>query len=343
MSARSGDNVPEQLYGEISKTIEQYRSIAYRAVNSAMVKAYWEIGRLIVEQEQKGMGRAEYGRKLLKGLSSRLTLAYGKGFDDSNLRNTRLFYLRFPICDALRHELTWTHYRLIIRVEENEARDFYVNESIAGNWSTRQLERQINTAYYERMLLTNKGNRQSLRKATENDPVAPKQFIKDPYILEFLQLGANHKLYEKDLEQGLINKLQEFLMELGKGFSFVGRQYRIIAEDEHFYIDLVFYNYLLKCFLLVDLKAGKLTHQDIGQMDFYVRYFEDQVRQENDNPTIGLILCAEKNQALAKYSLLNDSKQIFASKYKLYLPTEEELQRELQKERELLEIEKGLN
>jgi predicted nuclease of restriction endonuclease-like (RecB) superfamily len=343
MSARNGGNVPEQLYGEISKTIEQYRSIAYRAVNSAMVKAYWEIGRLIVEQEQKGMGRAEYGKRLIKSLSARLAPRYGKGFDGSNLWNMRLFYQCFQKFDALRRELTWTHYRLIIKVQTEKIRDFYVKESIAGNWSTRQLERQINTAYYERMLLTNKGNRQSLRKAIENDPVAPKQFIKDPYILEFLQLSVNHKLYEKDLEQGLIDKLQEFLMELGKGFSFVGRQYRITAEDEHFYIDLVFYNYLLKCFLLVDLKAGKLAHQDIGQMDFYVRYFEDQVRQGNDNPTIGLILCAEKNQALAKYSLLNDSKQIFASKYKLYLPTEEELQRELQKERELLEIEKGLN
>jgi predicted nuclease of restriction endonuclease-like (RecB) superfamily len=343
MSARNGDNVPEQLYGEISKTIEQYRSIAYRAVNSAMVKAYWEIGRLIVEQEQKGMGRATYGKRLIKSLSARLASHYGKGFDTSNLWKMRLFYAQFQKVGALRLELTWTHYRLIIRVEITQARDFYVKEAIAGNWSTRQLERQINTAYYERMLLTNKDNRQSLRKALENDPMTPKQFIKDPYILEFLQLGANHKLYEKDLEQGLINKLQEFLMELGKGFSFVGRQYRITAEEEHFYIDLVFYNYLLKCFLLVDLKAGKLTHQHIGQMNFYVRYFEDQVRQENDNPTIGLILCAEKNQALAKYSLLNDSNQIFASKYKLYLPTEEELQRELQKERELLEIEKGLN
>jgi predicted nuclease of restriction endonuclease-like (RecB) superfamily len=264
MAELNGDNVQEQLYGEISKTIEQYRNNAYRAVNSAMVKSYWEIGRLIVEQELKGAGRAEYGKELFVNLADRLKFKYGKGYTETNLKYMRQFFMLFPIRHALRDELTWTHYRLIIRVETSHARDFYINEAIAGNWSTRQLERQINSAFRERMLLTNKKNRQQLRKAIQNDLEEPTKFIKDPYVLEFLQFSPNQKLYEKDLEQGLIDKLQEFLMELGKGFSFVGRQYRITAEDKHFYLDLVFYNYILKCFLLVDLKAGKLTHQDTG-------------------------------------------------------------------------------
>ena len=333
MAKRKVESSKEQLFSKISKTIDLYRESAYRAVNSAMVKAYWEIGRLIVEEELNGSERADYGKQLIKTLSVRLTTSFGKGFDASNLWKMRVFYQQFQKVGAVRLELTWTHYRLIIRVEDEAARCFYVNEAVAGKWSTRQLERQINSSYFERCLLSNNKGRFAVKKEVFDikDNQEAIDIIKDPYILEFLDLKAHHKFYEKDLEQGLINKLQDFLMELGKGFSFVGRQYRISVEDEHYYVDLVFYNFLLKCFLLVDLKTGKLSHQDIGQMDFYVRYFEDQVRQKNDNPTIGLILCAEKNQALAKYSLLNDSKQVFASKYKLYLPTEEELQMALLK------------
>lgn len=256
----------------------------------------------------------------------------------------RQFYSTFEKSHALRGELSWTHYRLLLKVGKGAARKFYMEECTDCNWSTRTLERQINSLYYERMLMSGKEHRPSVKEEAESkkEEMQAKDIIKDPYVLEFLDLRANQKLYEKELEQGLIDKLQEFLLELGKGFSFVGRQHRISAEDEHFYVDLVFYNYILKCFLLVDLKTGKLTHQDIGQMDMYVRYFEDRVRQENDNPTIGLILCAEKNRALAKYSLLNNSKQIFASKYKTCLPTEEELQREIERERKEIETEKGL-
>ena len=332
------------LFEAVKNVIDQYRTTAYRTVNTLMVKTYWEIGRYIFEEEQKGKGRADYGSYLIRELSKRLTVTYGKGFDERNLIYMRQFYKIWPITNAVRSQLSWTHYRLILKVEDEKARSFYLQEAIDCNWSTRTLERQINSMYYNRMLLSKTAGKSLVKAEAENNkiPAQATDLIKDHYLLEFLDLKPNNQFYEKELEQGLINKLQEFLLELGKGFSFVSRQYRISAEDEHFYVDLVFYNYILKCFLLIDLKTGKLTHQDIGQMDMYVRFFEAEVRQKNDNPTIGLILCAEKNKAIAKYSLLNDSKQIFAAKYKLYLPSEEELVRELEKERERVEIEKKL-
>lgn len=254
------------------------------------------------------------------------------------------FSPRFFIPNTLRQELSWTHYRLLMRVENAEARNYYMNEAAQQNWSTRVLERQINTLYFERLLSSK--NKQALIQKTEeeanlNQP-AILDFVKDPYILEFLQLLPNATLYEKELETELLNKLQLFLLELGKGFSFVARQKRISAEGEHFYIDLVFYNYILKCFVLVDLKVGKLSHQDIGQMDLYVRYYEDQIKQESDNPTIGLILCSEKNETIVKYSVLKESKHLFASKYKLFLPTEKELIAELNAELEQLKYKKLL-
>lgn len=335
----------ETLYDTIKQIIEEGKNNAYRAVNFAMVKTYWHIGKLIVEEEQSGKQRAEYGEALLKELSKRLTKEYGKGFDASNLRNIRQFYKNFPKRDALRHELSWTHYRLIMRIEREDAKAFYMKEAIECNWSTRTLERQVNSLYFERMVMTKQEEGKKLVKAeaeTKKVPMQAKDIIKDPYVLEFLDLKENKKFSESELEQGLIDKLQEFLLELGKGFSFVGRQYRMSAEDTHFYIDLVFYNYILKCFLLVDLKAGELTHQDVGQMDMYVRMFEDLIKPEGDNPTIGLILCAEKNKTVAKYSVLNGSKQIFASKYKTYLPTERQLKEEIAREREVIEMEKRL-
>jgi predicted nuclease of restriction endonuclease-like (RecB) superfamily len=243
---------------------------------------------------------------------------------------------------ALRRELSWTHYRLLMRVEDEAARNYYMNEAADQNWSTRTLERQINSLYFQRLLSSK--NKQSLIEtaATENQEDKPTifDFVKDPYILEFLQLQPNATLYERELETELLNKLQLFLLELGKGFSFVARQKRISADNEHFYIDLVFYNYILKCFILVDLKVGKLSHQDIGQMDLYVRYYEDQIKQDSDNPTIGLILCTEKNETIVKYSVLKESTQIFASKYKLYLPSEKELIDELNAELEQLKNKK---
>ncbi len=280
----------------------------------------------------------------MQNLAGRLTVDFGKGFDESNLRNMRKFYLIFPKRDALRPELSWTHYSLLMRIENDDAREFYIQETIEGNWSTRQLDRQINSLYFERMLLTRKEGRALVKKEVEDkkEEMQPSQIIKDPYVLEFLDLKANTNFYEKKLEQALIDKLQEFLLELGKGFSFVRRQYRISSEGNHFYVDLVFYNYILKFFLLIDLKSGELNHQDIGQMDFYVRFFEDQVKQESDNSSIGLILCTEKDNTIVKYSVLSEGKQIFASKYKLYLPDEEALKEEIKRERDLLEREQNL-
>ncbi len=328
----------DTTYQNIRAILEKARSTAYRAVNFAMVHAYWEVGRIIVEEEQRGAERAEYGKGLIKELSIRLTKDYGRGFDESNLRNMRLFYQTFPNCDALRHELSWTHYRLLFRIEKGEARNFYMLESVKNNWSTRELERQINSLLYERLALS-KDREKVLELSTKGQVIQePADIIKDPYVLEFLDLKESRNFLEKDLEHALIDKLQAFLLELGKGFSFVARQRRITVDGDHYYIDLVFYNYILKCFVLIDLKVGKLTHRDIGQMDFYARYFEKEEKLDGDNPTIGLILCSDKNETMVRYTLLEDNKQIFASKYKLYLPTEEELKAELEREREMLEM-----
>jgi len=251
----------------------------------------------------------------------------------------RQFYTAFPIRHTLCAELSWSHYRLLIRIENEPRREFYQRECVESNWSVRQLERQITTFYYERLLATQKEERESIKNEIQiTEPKTdPDYILKDPYILEFLDLKENKKYNESELEQALIDKLQEFIMELGKGFSFVARQRRITIDGDHYYVDLVFYNYILKCFVVIDLKTGKLSYQDIGQIDFYVRYFDDQVKLPDDNPTLGIILCADKNEAMAKYSVLSDKDNLLASKYMLYLPTEEELARELIKERELLE------
>lgn len=335
----------ERLYGNIKQIIEEARNTVYRTANFAMVQAYWHIGKLIVEEEQSGKQRAEYGKQLIKELAGRLATEYGKGFDMTNVWNMRKFYSIFPKVDALRQELSWTHYRILMRVKKDYARQFYIEECVDCHWGTRTLERQVNSLYYERMLMSGKQGRPAVKKEAESkkEIMQARDIIKDPYVLEFLDLKPNHKFYENEIEQAIIDQLQEFLLELGKGFSFVARQYRFTTESgKHFYIDLVFYNYILKCFLLIDLKAGELTHQDVGQMDMYVKYYEDKIRQENDNPTIGLILCTEKDKTVVKYSLLNESKQLFASNYKTYLPTEKQLRQEIEREREIAEMEKRL-
>jgi predicted nuclease of restriction endonuclease-like (RecB) superfamily len=304
-----------------------------------MVGVYWEIGRQIAEAVGE---RAEYGRSLLGFLSERLTAEFGKGFTERNLRAMRQFYETFSIRHTLRAELTWSHYRLLMRVEEPSRREFYLKESADSGWTSRQLERQINSFFYERLLATQKEHRSEI--AGEVFKLEPKRdadyILKDPYILEFLDLKENAKYSESELEQGLIDKLQEFLLELGKGFSFVARQKRITTEHgEHYYIDLVFYNYILKCFVVIDLKAGKLSYQDVGQIDFYVRLFDEKIKQADDNPTIGIVLVTDKDESIVKYSVLADNDNLFASKYRLYLPTEEELKAELIRERELIERE----
>jgi predicted nuclease of restriction endonuclease-like (RecB) superfamily len=383
--------VKQNLYADIKYILEQARKNAVKAVNFSMVVAYWQIGQRIVEEEQGGSKKANYGQYLLKDLAAKLTVDFGKGYTLTNLKYFRQFYLVFPgfsigqaVSDqlknnliplkshavgdqfakkqkqdavrpelgvaiinkekhyTLRSELSWTHYRLLLKVENEAARKYYMNEAAEQNWNTRNLERQINSLYFERMLSSKnkKALIQKTAKEAQQDAPTILDFVKDPYILEFLSLNPNATLYEKELETELLNKLQSFLLELGKGFSFVARQKRISADGEHFFIDLVFYNYILKCFVLIDLKAGKLSHQDIGQMDLYVRYYEEEIKQKTDNPTIGLILCTEKNATIVKYSVLKESKQLFASKYKLYLPSEKELIAELNAELQQLKNKK---
>ncbi len=384
-SEQSSDKILRAVRGEfyesIANVLRAARSNAYRAVNFVMVEAYWNVGRMIVEEEQQGKERAEYGSYLLRHLSTRLTKEFGKGLDESNLRYIRQFYLTYPIhCalrdefststrsdpesppairDALRHEsfqdpdsasdkawtilhalrreLTWTHYRLLIRVERPEARAWYMNEAADQNWSTRALERQINSLYYERLLMSRDKApvTEEMREKTEPLAPLPEDFIKDPYVLEFLGMPDAHQFREADLEQAIIGKLQVFMLELGKGFAFVARQHRISTETKDFFIDRVFYNFILKFFLLIDLKTSELTHEDIGKMDMYVRVFEDAVKGKDDNPTVGLILCTDKDHTVVKYSVLNESRQLFASKYRLYLPTEEKLRIEIERERAL--------
>ena len=321
------------LFAEIREVLVTARRTAYKAVNFAMVTAYWNVGRLIVEDEQQGNTRAEYGKAILADLSKRLTDEFGKGFDERELRRIRQFYLVFPKWDALRPELTWTHYRLLIRVQNEQARLWYMNEAAEQTWSSRQLDRQISVLYYERLL--NSTDTLSVRKEAENNlaQLAPQEFIHDPYVLEFLNLKNYPALHETDIEKSLINNLQSFLLELGKGFCFVARQKLMRYDNEDFYVDLVFYHSILKCHVLIDLKLGKLTHQDVGQMDSYIRMFDDLYKHPDDNPTLGLILCSDKNEAVVKYSVLSEHRQIFASKYLLELPTPEILQQEIIRER----------
>ena len=323
------------LYLQIKEILNVARTKAYAAVNFAMVEAYWLIGKQIVEA-QEGNERAEYGSSLLKYLSEKLTRDFGKGFTVTNLTYMRQFYLAFPIRHAVRDELSWTHYRLIMKAENEQARNFYIDECIKSNWSTRQLERQINTHFYERLLSSQNKELVSQEIFTKEPDILPVDVIKDPYVLEFLGLKHNSDLLESDLEKALITHIQNFLLELGRGFTFEARQKRIGFDGEHFYIDLVFYNYILKCFVLIDLKAGKLTHQDIGQMQMYVNYYTRELMNEGDNPPIGIILCADKSESVVRYTLSEDNRQIFTSKYKLYLPTEEELCQEIENEKNYL-------
>ena len=321
------------FHTDIKNILDQARSKARTAVNTAMVEAYWLIGKRIVDEEQQGEEKAQYGKRLIEGLSSALSTDFGVGFSYANLCNCRQFYLKFQnqeILYTLCRELSWSHLRLIMRVDSSEAVEYYCHESREQNWSVRQLERNIKSHSFQRLLSTQEQNEPTSQE------VSHLEYIKDPYVLEFLQIPEEGRLKESELEKAIINELQTFLLELGKGFSFVARQMRISTETSHFYIDLVFYNYLLKCFVILDLKAGKLSHQDIGQMEMYVRMFDDLKRGEDDNPTIGIILCDSKDETIVKYSVLKESQQLFASKYKKILPTEAELIREIEREKSLI-------
>lgn len=325
------------FFEDIRGILAKSRMQAYAAVNTVMVEAYWKIGRRIVEEEQGGEVRAAYGERLLPELSRALTAEFGKGFSYANLRNFRQFYLTYPdpeICYTVCSKLSWSHHRLIMREEDTAARDYYLNEASSQNWSVRELTRQIETRTYHRLLSTQQPASEVVVSSEKPDF---RDYLKDPYILEFLDLPEDQSTTEEELESAIISQLQRFLLEMGHGFSFVARQMRISTETSHFYLDLVFYHYVLKCFVIIDLKTRKLTHQDIGQMDMYVRMFDDLRRGPDDNPTLGLILCTDKDETMVQYSVLKGSEQIFASKYRTVLPTEAELVAELQRERRLIE------
>jgi predicted nuclease of restriction endonuclease-like (RecB) superfamily len=321
----------EIIYQTIKEIILQARQRIFRAANSTLLETYWLIGQIIVEDEQNGNLKAEYGKATLKNLARQLTIDFGKGYDESNLRNMRTFYKAFPIRDTLRHELSWSHYRMISRLDTAQKREYYIHEVLANNLTIRQLQRSVNTLSYERTIK---------HSPTKNETPTIQNLIKDPNIFDFLGLPQDIKNTERSIETEIINHLQTFLLEFGKGFAFVARQQHIITDTHDFFIDLVFYNYLLKCFVIVELKADELTHQDIGQLDMYVRMYDDLKRSVDDNPTIGILLCTEKDETIVKYSVLNDHNNLFASKYLLYLPKEEELKQLIERDRIEFELNK---
>jgi len=316
------------LYEEVRGILTEARSCIARTVNTTLVKAYWQVGKHIVEHEQQGNATSAYGSNLIDELSRRLVAEFGQGFNATNLRHMRNFYLCYPNQHTLCAKLTWSHYRAILKVENKQARDFYVEECARENWSVRQLQRQINTLYYSRLLASR--DKESVRseiQRTEPRPLEPREIIRDPYILDFIGIPQGERFLESDLETMLLSKLQHFLLELGRGFSFVARQKRISFGDKHFYIDLVFYNYMARCFVLVDLKTDELTHQDLGQMQMYVNYYTRELMNPGDNPPIGIVLCADKNDEVVRYTLPEGESQIFAAKYLTYMPTKEELRK----------------
>ena len=328
---------------DIMMIVANARQKAYSAVNSAMVEAYWLIGKRIVEYEQSGQGRAAYGEEILKTLSVELTREFGKGFGTRNLWDFRKFYQTFgeyEIMHTLCAQLSWSHVRLIMRVENKDAQKYYFKEAAENHWSVRTLDRNISTLYYHR-LLSSQIEESAEKEIPEKHVEVQRdkmEFIKNPSVLEFLGLPGNSGYAETDLEQAIIDKMQKFLLEMGKGFAFVERQQHIRTETQDFYIDLVFYNYILKCFVIVELKTDKITHQDIGQLDMYVRMYDDLKRLKGDNPAIGILLCTETDKTIAKYSVLSENKQLFASKYLSYLPTEEELAAEIERQKVLLKL-----
>lgn len=321
---------------EIKQIINKARQKAYAAINSAMIEAYWQLGKRIVEQEQQGKDRADYGTQLLKTLSKELTGEFGKGFSVNSLYYYRHFYIAFPKkLPTVWGKLTWSHFKRLLSVSNTEARTWYLKEAAEQMWSYRTLDRNIGTQYYERLLLSQhkevvETEMQSLTEAFEQDRM---EFIKNPTVAEFIGLAPNSDFSESDLEAAIIGNLQKFLLELGKGFSFVTRQKLIRTEKKDYFIDLVFYNYILKSFVLIDLKTTPITHQDVGQMDMYVRIYDERIRGEGDNPTIGIVLCSETDEDIARYSVLHDSDRLFASKYMLFMPTEDELRQEIERQK----------
>ena len=324
--------IKQSILEQIESIIITSKDKAIRSVDTERVLMYWQIGKVILEEEQQGKERADYGAYLIKSLAESLEPQFGNGFSFRQLNLFRQFYRSFPIVNALRSQFSWTHYRTLIRIENVNKRDFYIAESSKNNWNARQLERQVNCQLFERLLLSNDVEAVLAVAREEKYLSDAKEIIKDPMVLEFLGLKRESSYYEKDLEVAIITHLQDFLLEIGNGFSFVARQKRIHIEGDEFSIDLVFYNRLLQCFVIIEIKTSKLTHQDIGQLQMYVNYYDRFEKQDYENPTIGILLCADKNDAIVKITLPENNKTIIASKYQLYLPTEQQLIEEIKKE-----------
>lgn len=327
------------LIGDVRTIIDNGLCRAYENVGKEMVYTYWQVGRRIVEEEQHGEKRAEYGKRLLNTLAEGLSKEYAKGFSERDLRNYRQLYLKFSdleIWYARVPNLTWTHYRSLLRVEDENARYWYLREASREMWSSRTLDRNIGSQYYYRLLQSPKKEAvvEEMKQLTTPLQADKLEFIKNPVVAEFLQLSPNTDYTESDLEKAIIHHLKDFLLELGKGFAFMHEQYHVSTDTGDYFIDLVFYNVILKCYFLIDLKTTTISHQDIGQMDMYIRMFDELKRSDGDNPTIGLLLCADTGKDIARYSILNDSKQLFASKYLTFMPTEEELRREIERQKE---------
>lgn len=343
-------NSPTNFVADIRQILDKARQKAYSAINSAMVEAYWLVGKRIVEEEQHGKERAEYGKEILNTLSKALSAEFGKGFSTTNIRYFRQFYLTFPEFLSIHHavsdksenvflrRLSWTHIRQILKVSNRDAQKYYLKEAAENNWSVRTLDRNISTLYYQRLAASQLKDPvvHEMMEKTKSFQQDKFEFIKNPVVLEFLNLPANTGYTEANLEQALLDNLQKFLLEMGKGFAFVARQKLVRTDTADFYIDLVFYNYLLKCFVIVELKTQHITHQDIGQLDMYVRMFDDLHSSQDDNPSIGILLCTETDKTIAKYSVLSENKQLFTTKYLPYLPTEEELVAEIEREKLVL-------
>ena len=325
------------LFDNIKELVEQSRNRVYKTVNTEMISLHWNIGKMIVEK-QKGDSRAKYGDCLIKEISKRLTEYFGKGFSIQNLRRMRQFYLYYPIATTIMSQLSWTHYLELIKIKEDDKRNFYMKECIESGWTVEELQRQRTTLLYERLALSKDKEKLSELSTKGHKLYQPKDIIKDSFVLEFLDLKENTDYLESDLEKNILEHLKEFLLELGKGFAFIGSQVRITIDTEHFYPDLVFYNRILKCFVIIDLKVGKVTHQDIGQMQMYVNYYDRDVKQENENKTIGILLSTDKNETVVKYTLPEDNKTIFSSEFRLAIPSEKEFIDIIENEKKNMEL-----
>ena len=331
------NNEVNNVFDDIKQLIINSRNKVYSTVNTEMLKLYWNIGKAIMEIQQ-GNERASYGDAVLDKLSEKLTTEFGKGFSKRNLERMRKFYICFPIATTVSSQLSWSHYFELIKIEENTKRDFYLNECINARWSVRELQRQIGSLLYERLALSADKDKILTLAEKGHELKEGKDLVKDPFVLEFLDIKENTDYLESDLEKNILNHLKEFLLELGKGFMFVGSQVRLTLEEDHFYPDLIFYNRILKCFVIIDLKIGKVTHQDIGQMQMYVNYYDREIKNSDENPTVGILLSTLKNKTVVKYTLSEDNKNIFSSSYKLHLPTEQELIDAIEEEKKNFEL-----